>query len=61
VTFGEDASRVRTGTGPHDMTCLGNLVIGTSAAPGRSTSPPHYAATAATLPDLLATLGISLG
>jgi hypothetical protein len=28
---------------------------------GRSTSPPHSAATPATLPDPLATLGISLG
>jgi predicted transposase YbfD/YdcC len=28
VTFAEDASQVRTGTGPHTMACLRNLVIG---------------------------------
>jgi hypothetical protein len=28
VTFAEDASQVRTGTGPQVMACLRNLVIG---------------------------------
>jgi predicted transposase YbfD/YdcC len=35
VTFGEDASQVPTGTGPHVMTCLRNLVIGTLSRAGR--------------------------
>ena len=34
VTFGEDASTARTGTGPHVMAALRNLAI--SIAPGRS-------------------------
>jgi Transposase DDE domain len=34
VTFGEDASQVRTGTGQHVMTCLRNLVIGTLSRAG---------------------------
>jgi predicted transposase YbfD/YdcC len=29
VTFGEDASQVRVGNGPHVMACLRNLIIGT--------------------------------
>ena len=34
VTFGEDASQVRTETGPHVMMCLRNLVIGTLSRAG---------------------------
>jgi hypothetical protein len=50
VTFCEDASQVRTGAGPHVMACLRNLVIRVLCR-GRSTSPPHCAATAATNAD----------
>jgi len=61
VTFGEDASQVRTGTGPHVMTCLGNLVIGTRSRAGPGTSPPHFRFHRRTPYRPLATLGISLG
>ena len=61
VTFGEDASRVRTGTGPHVMTCLRNLVIGTLSRAG----PVNLAAAlrfhSRTPHRPLATLGINLG
>jgi predicted transposase YbfD/YdcC len=51
VTFGEDASQVRTGAGPSVMACLRNLVVGVLCRAGRSTSPPRYAATPATHAD----------
>ena len=61
VTFGEDASQVRTGTGPHVMTCLRNLVIGTLSRAG----PVNLAAAlrfhSRNPHRPLATLGISLG
>jgi hypothetical protein len=47
ATFAEDASRVRTGTGPSVMACLRNLAIG-CAGRGWSTSPPRCATTPAT-------------
>ena len=50
VTLAEDDSQVRTGSGPHVMACLRNLVIGVLCRPGRSTSPPPYATTPATPP-----------
>jgi hypothetical protein len=34
VTFAEDASQVRSGTGPQVMACLRNLVIGTLSRAG---------------------------
>jgi len=34
VTFGEDASRVRTGTAPQVLACLRNLVIGALSRAG---------------------------
>jgi hypothetical protein len=48
VTFAEDGSQVRTGTGPNVMASLRNLAIGVLCRPGRSTSPPRCAITAAT-------------
>jgi hypothetical protein len=61
VTFAEDASQVRTGSGPHVMATLRNLVIGllsragpvnVAAALRRHTRDPRRP---------LTTLGISLG
>jgi hypothetical protein len=51
TTFAEDASQVRTGAAPSAMACLRNLIIGCSARPGRSTSPPRCAAMSATHTD----------
>ena len=34
LTFAEDGSQVRTGTGPQVMACLGNLVIGALSRAG---------------------------
>jgi hypothetical protein len=34
VTFGEDASQLRTGTGPQVMVCLRNLIIGVLSRAG---------------------------
>jgi hypothetical protein len=49
TTFAEDASQLRTGTGPQVMACLRNLaiVLLSGAGPGRSTSPPSSATTPA--------------
>jgi predicted transposase YbfD/YdcC len=61
VTFGEDASQVRAGNGPHVMACLRNLIIGTL----RQTRSASVAAMLRhhsrdpTRP--LATLGITIG
>jgi predicted transposase YbfD/YdcC len=61
VTFAEDASQVRTGTGPHVMATLRNLAIGTlsragpvnlAAALRHHSRDPHRP---------LATLGITIG
>ena len=61
MTFGEDASQVRTGTGPHVMTCLRNLAIGvlSRAGPVNLAAALRRHARDPTRP--LATLGISLG
>jgi predicted transposase YbfD/YdcC len=61
VTFGEDTSQVRTGTGPHVMTCLRNLVIGTlsHAGPVNLAAAIRFHSRNPHRP--LATLGISLG
>jgi predicted transposase YbfD/YdcC len=61
VTFAEDASQVRSGTGPQVMACLRNLVIGVLSRAG----PVSLAATlrhhARDPRRPLATLGITLG
>ncbi|MCT9010367.1 ISAs1 family transposase [Streptomyces rhizosphaerihabitans] len=41
VTFGEDASRLRTGTAPRAMATLRNLAIGLMRQAGWTTSPPQ--------------------
>jgi predicted transposase YbfD/YdcC len=61
VTFAEDASQVRTGSGPHVMATLRNLLIGVLCRAG----PVHVAAAlrrhARDPRRPLATLGITLG
>jgi hypothetical protein len=61
VTFAEDASQVRTGTGPSVLACLRNLAIGVLCRAG----PVNLAATlrhhARDPARPLATLGITLG
>jgi hypothetical protein len=60
VTFAEDASQLRTGTGPQVMACLRNLVIGVLGRAG----PVNLAALRRHARDPrrpLATLGITLG
>jgi predicted transposase YbfD/YdcC len=61
VTFGEDASQVRAGTGPQVMACLRNLVIGalSRAGPINTAAALRHHARHATRP--LATLGITCG
>jgi predicted transposase YbfD/YdcC len=61
VTFGEDASQVRAGTGPQAMACLRNLVIGalSRAGPVNTAAALRHHARDATRP--LATLGITCG
>jgi predicted transposase YbfD/YdcC len=60
VTFAEDASQVRSGTGPQVMACLRNLVIGTlsRAGPVNLAAALGYHARDPARP--LATLGITL-
>ena len=44
VTFAEDASQVRTGSGPSVMACLRNLAIGAlsrAGQPRRRAPPPR--------------------
>jgi predicted transposase YbfD/YdcC len=48
VTFGEDASQIRTRNGPRAMAAFRNLVIGALKLTGHATSPPPNATTAAT-------------
>lgn len=48
VTFGEDASTARTGTGPHVTAALRNLVISILRLAGTPASPPRYATPHAT-------------
>jgi hypothetical protein len=61
VTFAENASQLRTGTGPQVMACLRNLVIGLLSRAGPvnlAAALRHYARD----PHRpLATLGIPLG
>jgi predicted transposase YbfD/YdcC len=61
VTFAEDASQVRSGTGPQVMACLRNLVIGvlSRAGPVNLAAALRHHARDPTRP--LATLGITLG
>jgi predicted transposase YbfD/YdcC len=61
VTFAEDASQLRTGTGPQVMACLRNLIIGLLSCAGPvnvAAALRHHARDPA---RPLATLGISLG
>jgi predicted transposase YbfD/YdcC len=61
TTFAEDASQVRTGTGPQVMACLRNLVIGALSRDGPvnlAAATRHHARDPA---RPLATLGITLG
>jgi hypothetical protein len=51
VTFAEDASQVRTGAGPASWPACATWSSGCSVGPGRSTSPPRYAAMLATHAD----------
>jgi predicted transposase YbfD/YdcC len=59
VTFDEDASQFRTGTGPHIMACLRNLVIGilSRAGPVNTAAALRHHSRDPTRP--LATLGIT--
>jgi predicted transposase YbfD/YdcC len=60
VTFAEDASQLRTGSGPHTMACLRNLVIGVLGRAGPvnlAVALRHHARDPA---RPLATLGITL-
>jgi predicted transposase YbfD/YdcC len=61
VTFAEDASQLRTGTGPQVMACLRNLVIGVlgRAGPVNLAAALRHHARDPRRP--LATLGITLG
>ena len=61
TTFAEDASQVRTGTGPNVMTCLRNLAIGvlSRAGPVNLAAALRHHARDPCRP--LATLGITLG
>ena len=61
VTFAEDASQLRTGTGPQVMACLRNLAIGTlcRAGPVNLAAALRHHARDPRRP--LATLGITLG
>jgi predicted transposase YbfD/YdcC len=61
VTFAEDASQLRTGTGPQVMACLRNLIIGLLSCAGPvnvAAALRHHARDSA---RPLATLGIPLG
>jgi hypothetical protein len=61
VTFAEDASQARTGTGPQVMACLRNLVIGalSRAGPVNLAAALRHHARDPHRP--LAILGITLG
>jgi predicted transposase YbfD/YdcC len=61
VTFAEDASQLRTGTGPQVMACLRNLIIGllSRAGPVNLAAALRHHARDPARP--LATLGIPLG
>jgi hypothetical protein len=61
MTFAEDASQLRTGTGPQVMACLRNLVIGvlSCAGPVNLAAALRHHARDPRRP--LATLGITIG
>jgi predicted transposase YbfD/YdcC len=61
VTFAEDASQVRTGTGPHVMATLRNLVIGVLCRAGPVNLAARLRHHARDPARPLATLGITLG
>jgi predicted transposase YbfD/YdcC len=61
VTFAEDASQVRTGSGPHVMATLRNLVIGVLCRAGPVNVAAALRRRARDPRPPLATLGISLG
>jgi predicted transposase YbfD/YdcC len=61
VTFAEDASRLRTGTGPQVMACLRNLVIGALCRAGPVNLAAALRQHARDPRRPLATLGITLG
>ena len=51
VTYDEDRSQIRTGTGPQVMAALRNAAIGALRLPASPTSPPPTDTTPATAPD----------
>ena len=61
MTLGEDASQVRTGTAPHVLRCLRNLVIGTLSRAGPVDLAAALRFHRRNPHRPLATLGISLG
>jgi hypothetical protein len=61
VTFAEDASQLRTGTGPQVMACLRNLVIGALCRAGPVNLAAALRRNARDPRRALATLGITLG
>ena len=61
VTFAEDGSQVRTGTGPQVMACLRNLAIGVLSRAGPTSLAAALRQHARDPTRPLATLGISLG
>jgi predicted transposase YbfD/YdcC len=61
VTFAEDASQLRTGTGPHVMACLRNLAIGALSRAGPVNLAAALRQHARDPRRPLATLGITLG
>jgi predicted transposase YbfD/YdcC len=61
VTFAEDASQVRTGTGPQVMACLRNLAIGVLSRAGPANLAAALRRHARDPARPLATLGITLG
>ena len=61
VTFAEDASQLRTGTGPQVMACLRNLAIGVLSRAGPVNLAVVLRRHARDPTRPLATLGITLG
>jgi predicted transposase YbfD/YdcC len=61
VTFAEDASQLRTGTGPQVMACLRNLAIGALSRAGPVNLAAALRRNARDPRRALATLGITLG
>jgi hypothetical protein len=61
VTFAEDASQVRTGTGPHVMATLRNLAIGALSRAGPVNLAAAFRHHARDPRRPLAILGITLG